>query len=258
MIKLKTEEEIELLREGGRRLAEILHTLKKEAQPGVSTAHLNDLAIHLVEEGGDTPAFLDYTPEGAARPYPSALCTSINEEIVHGVSNEDPAILESGMMLSLDMGLVHKGMFLDSAITIIVGGGPDASSNRLIDATREALTLGIEAAKVGAHIGDIGVAIEEVANRYGYGVAEGLAGHGVGYGVHEEPYVPNIGVLGDGPVIEEGLVIAIEPMFTEGGDEITLAPDGFTYTTADNTRSAHFEHTIAVTKRGPEVMTVLK
>ena len=254
MIKLKTKEDIEILREGGKHLSFVLFQLKKAAKPGVTTKELDDLAYKLTIEKGDTPAFLNYQPYGADRPYPASACISINNEIVHGIPNESEKILKEGDIVSLDMGLIHKGLFVDSAITVPVGKIDDAAK-KLLKATRESLEAGIKAVKVGGHIGDIGAAIESVAKKYKFGIAEGLCGHGVGFAVHEDPYVPNEGMTGEGPELVPGLVIAIEPMFNEGTGQIKLAKDKWTYVTKDGKRSAHFEHTIAVTEEGIEILT---
>src|SRR3989338_5619002 len=211
MVTIKTKEEIDILREGGARHAEILSLVAKKVVVGISTNELEDFAILLIKEGGDTPAFLHYTPRGAKRPYPSALCVSVNNEIVHGIPNEDPLILQEGDVVSLDLGLIHKGLITDSAIT--VGGGQLKPEDRkLIDHCKEALALGIKAAKGGNHIGDIGFAIESFARPLGYGICSGLAGHGVGHKVHEDPFVPNEGRMGDGELLLPGMVIALEPM----------------------------------------------
>jgi len=256
MITIKTSEEIEILRAGGRRHAEILNELAKRAIAGVSTNELNTWAIGLLDEGGDYPAFLGYTPDGAKRSYPAALCVSINDEIVHGIPNENPRILKEGDVVSLDLGLSHKGMITDSAMTLGVGKiSPE--EKRLIKATREALGAGILAARAGNSVGDIGFAIENVAKKYGLKSAEGLSGHGVGYEVHEDPYVPNAGMPGSGPKLKAGMVLAIEPMFVLGKGDIVLSKDGYTYHTKDGQKAAHFEHTIAITNGAPIILTAL-
>ncbi|MBX4210767.1 type I methionyl aminopeptidase [Candidatus Parcubacteria bacterium] len=254
MITKKTKEEIAILREGGRRLAAILEKVAYMVRPGVSTAALNDLAEKLVKEGGDTPAFLHYKPEGARRAYPASLCVSVNDEIVHGIPNEGSKILEEGDIVSLDLGLVHKNLITDSAITVAVGSISEVSK-KLLEATKRALASGISEATVGHHIGDIGAAVQKVAKEYGFTIADNLAGHGVGYKVHEEPYVPNTGKKGNGKKLTSGMVIAIEPMLTTGGSKIKLDSDGYTYKTLDGSRSAHFEHTVAISENGPIILT---
>lgn len=254
MIKLKTKEEIEIMREGGKRHAYILAEVAKKVMPGVSTQHLEDYARKLIEEGGDLPAFLNYTPRGAKRPYPAALCVSVNNEIVHGIPNEEPLILQDGDVVSLDLGLVHQGMITDSAITVPVGNISEDNA-KLLEHCKEALHRGIKAARGGGNVGDISEAIGTFARQLGYGLCEGLAGHGVGYRVHEDPFVPNEGKRGTGEKLKPGMVIAIEPMLTLGTDEIVLARDGYTYKTKDGSNAAHFEHTIAITDGDPIILT---
>ncbi len=252
-IIIKTKEEIESLREGGKRHAHILTVLSRAVRPGVSTGELNRLAEELVREGGDEAAFLGYKPYGAKRPYPASLCVSVNDEIVHGIPS-DERILSEGDIVTLDLGLVHKGCITDSAVTVPVGV-TDRESKALITDTRKALELGIKAIRPGGHVGDIGAAIEKYASLRGYGIVRELAGHGVGRHVHEDPYVPNYGEAGTGELLRPGMVIAIEPMLTLGGERITLDADGYTYRTKDGSRSAHCEHTVLITEKGAEVLT---
>jgi methionyl aminopeptidase len=254
MITKKTPEEIEILKEGGRRHSEMLNKIALMVSPGVSTLSLEEFARKLLKESGDTAAFLNYTPDGADRPYPAALCISINKEIVHGIPNEKPKILKEGDIVSLDLGLTHKGLITDMAITVGVGK-ISAEDKLLIKATREALDAGIGAAKFGNTIGDIGSAIEKVSKKYNLNLAEGLAGHGVGYDVHEDPYVPNSGIEGDGPRLVTGMVIAIEPMLVSGKGDIKLERDGYTVSTKDGGRAAHFEKTVLITDGLPTILT---
>lgn len=254
MITIKTSEEIEILREGGKRLARILRIVGKSVAPGISTKELNDTAEKLIRKKGDTPAFLKYTPEGAARPYPATLCVSINDEIVHGIPNENPQTLKEGDIVGLDLGLIHKGLVVDAAVTVPVGK-IDNAVQKLIDATKKALIAGIKVSQAGNTIGDIGNAIEQIGLENGYGIVSELGGHGVGYKVHEEPHVPNFGNKGTGPELNSGMVLALEPMFNEGTGDVVLASDGYTFKTADGKRSAHFEHTIVITEGEPEILT---
>lgn len=254
MSLIKTDNEIEKLREGGRRHAFILREVAKAVKPGVSTKELDDLAYRLITEGGDKPSFLNYTPHGADRPFPASTCISVNEDIIHGIPNEEPRILKEGDIVGLDIGLIHKGMFTDSAVTVAVGKVSETNA-KLLEATKEALKRGIAAAQGGNRIGDIGYAIEQYAKKTGFKLAEDLCGHGVGYSVHEDPYVPNTGKRGTGMVLKPGMVIAIEPMLNEGTGKIVLRDDGYTYRTADNKMSAHFEHTILITEKDPEILT---
>ena len=255
-ITIKTKEEIAILREGGKRLARILKALAKAVEPGISTQALNDLAEKLVREGGDTPSFLGYTPYGAKRPYPAALCVSINDEVVHGIPNETERFLQEGDIVSLDMGLIHNELVTDSAITVPVGK-VDEKAEKLLSITKDALMCGIKAVRAGCTTGDIGFAIESFVKPHGYGIVRELAGHGVGYAVHEEPYVPNYGRKGEGEVLKAGMVIAIEPMLNEGSAAVKLDKDGYTYRTRDGSRSAHFEHTVVVGENGAEILTQL-
>lgn len=253
-ITIKTPEEIATLREGGKRHAFILKHLANMVAPGVSTKTIDDEALRLITEGGDTPAFLNYKPYGAKRPFPASLCVSVNDAVVHGIPNEVPYILKEGDIVTLDLGLVHKGLITDSAVTVPVGK-VDVAARGLLAATQKALTLGIKAAKGGNTTGHIGEAIESYIGPLGYGIVEELAGHGVGYSVHEDPYVPNYGTAGDGEPLVPGMVIAIEPIINEGTEKIMLDKDGYTYRTRDGKRSAHFEHTVVITEKGCEILT---
>jgi methionyl aminopeptidase len=253
-ITLKSSEEIIKLREGGRRLAGILAELKKHVVPGATGAELEALTRELVSKSGDTPAFLDYKPRGAKRPFPAALCFSVNDEVVHGVPNEREKVLKEGDIVTLDMGLVHEGLYTDMAITVPVGV-VSKEAKKLIRMTEEAMYAGIKAIRPGATVGDIGAAIEGYVHADGYGIVRELAGHGVGYSVHEDPYVPNFGNPGEGPELKPGMVIAIEPMLTIGKPAIKLDADGFTYRTKDGSLAAHCERTVAITEKGALVLT---
>lgn len=251
-IKLKNENDIKLLRESGKRLSAVLTAVSKEVKPGVSTKYLNDFVHKMITDMGDKPAFLNYKPFGAAYPYPGSICISVNEEVVHGIGSEDH-ILEEGDIVGLDGGVNHKGMISDSARTVPVGK-VSAEDEELMRVTKEALMAGIKAAVVGNYVNDISKAIEAAIPKK-YGVVKILSGHGVGYKVHEEPYVPNFDDGIKGPKLVPGLVLAIEPMVNMGTDDVYLAEDGYTFITADHKRSAHFEHTILITEKGPEILT---
>jgi len=253
MIRLKTEEEIKILREGGIRLSFILKEMAKKVAVGVSTKELEDLAYKLALEGGDKPAFLNYKAKGDKKAYPASLCVSVNDEVVHGIPSEEK-IIKDGDIVSLDMGLIHKGLITDSAVTVPVGS-VDEIGLKLINITKEALKVAIDSAQKAKTIGDIGYAVERFAKPFRFGIVEILCGHGVGYAVHEDPFVPNYGERGRGEKIEKGLVIAIEPMLNEGTKDVIQDKDGFTFRTKDGKRSAHFEHTIAFTKDGAVVIT---
>lgn len=254
MITIKTKKDIETLREGGRRLALILKAVATEVKPGISTDFLDFKAAELIAAGGDTAAFLNYKPHGAARAYPASLCVSVNNEVVHGIPNENPKILKEGDVVSLDLGLVHKGLITDHALTVPVGK-ISSEAKKLLDVTKKALAVGIKAAAGGKRTGDVGYAIEKFVEPYGYGIIEELAGHGVGYSVHEDPFVPNYGIAGQGPVLKPGMVIAIEPMLALGKSAIKLLNDGYTFVTKDGSIAAHFEHTIVITEKGAEILT---
>ncbi|MBP6888449.1 MAG: type I methionyl aminopeptidase [Candidatus Pacebacteria bacterium] len=251
-IKLKNENDIKLLRESGKRLSAVLTAVSKEVRPGVSTKYLNDFVYKMITDMGDKPAFLNYKPFGAAYPYPGSICISVNEEVVHGIGSEDH-ILEEGDIVGLDGGVNHKGMISDSARTVPVGK-VSVADEELMRVTKEALMAGIKAAVVGNYVNDISKAIEGAIPKK-YGVVKILSGHGVGYKVHEEPYVPNFDDGVKGPKLVPGLVLALEPMVNMGTDDVYLAKDGYTFITADHKRSAHFEHTILITEKGPEILT---
>ncbi len=251
---IKTVEEIEILREGGHRLASILAKVAEIVKPGVTTKELDEYAYKLIKEGGDEPAFLGYKPEGHPKAYPASLCTSVNNEIVHGIPRQNK-ILKEGDIISLDLGLKHKGMFTDHAVTVAVGKIPKASQ-QLLNITKEAMMVGIAEVKAGNTVGDIGFAIEKfVAGRYG--IVKELSGHGVGKKIHEDPYIPNYGKKGKGQKMIPGMVVAIEPMLNVGKPGIVSLSDGYTIKTADGSRSAHFEHTILITEGEPEILTIV-
>jgi methionyl aminopeptidase len=255
MITIKTKSDISILREGGKRHAEILRELAKLVKPGVRSSELENVARKLIAQSGDKPALLNYMPYGAKRPYPAALCVSVNDEIVHGIPNETDKVLKEGDIVGLDLGLTHRGLITDATLTVAVGK-ITLELQELLEVTKRALVAGIKAAKGGKRIGDISNAIQRVAVSKKYGVVEELAGHGVGYDVHEEPYVPNYGEAGRGEILRPGMVLAIEPMFNIGTKKIKLDKDGYTYRTADGSASAHFEHTVVITKGDAEVLTV--
>ncbi|MFA6554691.1 MAG: type I methionyl aminopeptidase [Candidatus Paceibacterota bacterium] len=254
MVTIKTKEEINILREGGKRHAFILRELAGMVKPGVTSLELENRARELIAEGGDEASFLNYKPFGAKRPYPAALCVSVNDEVVHGIPNEGDKVLKEGDIVTLDLGLTHKGLVTDSAVTVPVGKiSPELT--QLLEVTKKALYAGIRVAKGGNKTGDIGEAVSRMAIPFKYGVVEELSGHGVGYSVHEDPYVPNYGTAGEGDILTPGMVIAIEPMFNLGTRRVKLGDDGYTYKTADGNPSAHFEHTVVITKSGAEILT---
>jgi methionyl aminopeptidase len=264
MITIKTKAEIAILREGGKRHAAILRELAEMVKPGIKTVDLENRARELIVEDGDKSAFLNYQPKGATRPYPAALCVSINDEVVHGIPNEGGKsadgldgfgkVLKEGDIVSLDLGLIHRGLITDASVTVAVGKVSDECA-KLIKVTKEALKAGIKAAKAGKRVGAISEAIERLGVANGYGVVEDLSGHGVGYDVHEDPYIPNFTSNKKGAILKPGMVLALEPMFNLGTKKVVLDKDGYTFHTADGRPSAHFEHTIVITKSAPEILT---
>lgn len=243
----KTQQEIEGLREAGKRMAEVVREVLALVGPGVSSMQLEDAARAATERVGAKPSYLGY------RKYPAALCVSINSDIAHSPPAPDK-ILQEGDIVSIDFGLSYQGFFMDTAYTLAVGKA-DAKGKNLIAGTELALEEAIAAARVGGHVGDIGAAAEAVAKRYKLGVVKDLRGHGVGKAVHEQPNIPNFGKAGQGERLVQGLVIAIEPIFAEGSGVLIDKGDGYTYTTKDGSRAAHFEHTVLLTENGPEILT---
>ncbi len=251
-----TQKEIDILREGGRRLARHVQSLARLVKPGVTSKELEEKAREMVEKDGDTPAFLHYKSRGDKHGYPSALCVSVNDVIVHSPAAENEATFEEGDVVCLDFGIQHKGLFTDHAVTVIVGKG-SPEDEKMVRITHEALLAGIAEAKVGNRTGDIGYAVEQFAIKNKYGFPRNLSGHGVGAAVHEKPYVPNFGKKGEGEKLVEGLVIAIEPMFCIGSGDLYVDADGHSYRTKDGSRTAHSEHTVLITKKGPEILTIV-
>ena len=234
-------------------MGEVLSKVAAAAVPGVTTEELDDLAERLIRDFGDEPSFLGYQPEGAMRPFPATLCVSINDEVVHGIPSP-VRTLKSGDIISLDLGLTHNGLILDSAITVPVGKvSPEAL--KLINASDVALAAGIAAARPGNRIGDISQAIGEAYKGTGFTIVKILGGHGVGEYVHEEPFIANYGKGGDGPKIVAGMVLALEPIATNGKAGVVIAPDGYTYRTKDGSLASHSEHTILIEDAGTIVLT---
>ena len=268
MIIIKTPQEIEILREGGRRLAIVLHKVKDVVKPGISTKDLDDYAFKLIKDMGDTPAFLNYRPLGVRKPYPASLCVSVNDEVVHAIPKKN-RIIREGDLVSLDIGMwwpgeklkmkneklkMTRAMATDMALTVAVGS-VSSRLQKLLKVTESALDYGIRKVRAGARIGDISSAIQKTIETAGFGVVRDLAGHGVGYKVHENPFVPNYGTPGTGAVLREGMVLAIEPMATSGDWHVVIDKDEWAFRTADGKHAAHFEHTIAVTSSGCVVLT---
>lgn len=248
MIQLKSAREIEIMAEGGRILGATVAMLEREVRPGMSTADLDALAEEFIRgHDGAVPAFKGLYG------FPGSVCTSINHEIVHGIPSTK-RILRDGDIVSIDVGVGYRGYFTDSAVTVPVGT-VDAEAERLLSVTQSSLAAGIAAAKAGAHIGDIGAAVQAVVENAGFSVVRDLVGHGIGAEFHEEPQVPNYGKPRRGVKLVPGLTLAIEPMVNAGGPATRTLPDKWTIVTVDGSRSAHFEHTVAITENGPRVLT---
>jgi methionyl aminopeptidase len=256
MITIKTEEEIKIMKEGGKILAGIMAEISAKVKPGIATQDLEEVALELIAKHKTKPSFKGY--KGGAglegKPYPSALCISINEELVHCVPSQ--RILKEGDIVSLDSGILYNGFHSDMAITVPVGNVP-LEAHRLIVATKKALKRGISKALVGNTFGDVANAIQRHIEGQGFSVIEEFCGHGIGRNLHEDPQIPNYGKRGEGEEIKEGMVFCLEPMASIGDWKTKKAKDGFGYQMADNSLSAHFEHTIAITKTGNQVLTEL-
>jgi methionyl aminopeptidase len=253
MIELKVRSEIEHMRQAGRIVAQILAAVAAAAEPGVRLSDLDTLAADLIASHGAQSSFLGYHPSWAPYPYPGVLCLSINEAIVHGIPNQRR--LKSGDLLSIDCAVAVAGYHADAATTVGVGV-LDAESQRLASTAIQALEAAIAAAQPGAKLGDVSHAVEQLSRAAGYGIPRGWGGHGIGRAMHEEPTVPNTGLPARGLILREGLVLAIEPMLIAGGhDDWHAHADGWTVETADGTRAAHAEHTVAITADGPVVLT---
>ncbi len=248
MIYYKSKSEIAKMREAGRVVARSLRIMSEAIVPGkTSPADLDTIAARIVAEAGGVPSFLNY------RGFPANACISVNDTVVHGIPTTVP--LEEGDIVSLDMGVILDGWHADGAWTYPVGT-ISKEAQKLLNVTKESLYQGIAKARVGARIGDISSTVQRYCEQHGYGVVRDLVGHGIGRNLHEEPHsVPNYGKAGRGEVIREGLTICIEPMINQGTYKVVTLPDKWTLKTGDNKLSAHFEHTIAVTKDGPEILT---
>ena len=251
MIILKTPAEIELMAEAGRRLAHALDVLRTEVKAGIPTNLLETRARELIADAKCTSAFLGYQPGGAHKPFPAALCVSVNSTVVHGVPSG--YIIKESDLIKLDFGLVYKGFYADAAITVEVGK-VSARAHELVTTTRHALQSAIKEAKPGNTLGDIGWIIEDIVRSNGFSIADTLTGHGIGRELHEDPWVMNSGRPGKGEELKPGMVIAIEPMVTAGKGHVKQGVED-SYETADGSLAAHFEHTVAITERGPRVLT---
>jgi len=255
-VTIKTKEDIVKLREGGRLLALILDELETLVKPGNDSLMVDDRAMDLLEEYKLEPILLGYHPSFAPRPYPAATCVSLNDEVVHGIPNEQPRVFTDGDVVSIDLSIGYKGMVLDSARTMICGAGSE-EAKALVSVTTKALKAAIAAALAGSYVSDIGAAVEKTVPK-GFGIVEALCGHGVGYSLHEEPQIPNFVEKGvKGIKLNAGMVLAIEPMIINGRKEVVFdEEDGYTVRSADGNLAAHMEHTILVTEGDPEILTL--
>jgi len=249
MIEIKSEREIQLIKEASHIVALCLETLKTQIKPGMTTMELNNICEKIILENGCVPACKGF--EG----FPSAVCASVNEVVIHGIPSNKKK-LKKGDVVSIDIVASYKGYHGDSAYTYIVG---EVSNDveKLLEVTQGALYAGISKVKDGAHLGDIESAIGEYIKPYGYGILENYTGHGIGRGMHEEPAIFNYGTPGTGPVLKEGMVLCIEPMVCMGTNKVRVLSDNWSVVTKDNKKSAHFEHTVVVTKDGCEILTKL-
>jgi methionyl aminopeptidase len=247
-IVCKSASEIEKMRRSGRIVRQVLDTVREAVAPGVTTMDLERVAERKIKELGAKPAFKGYYD------YPCVLCTSVNNEIVHGIPSER-RMLKEGDIVSIDTGVVLDGFYGDAAITVPVGGELTPELKKLLEVTRESLYQGIEAARVGNTVGDVGAAVQKLVEANGFSVVREFVGHGIGTRLHEDPQVPNYGMPGTGPKLRDGMVLAIEPMVNAGRSETRVLDDKWTAVTQDGSFSAHFEHCVAVTKNGPVILT---
>lgn len=255
MISIKNYKELKLIKEGGAILAKVLKEVSGSVKPGITANSLNKLAKELIFSYGAKPSFEGYVSGRAKKdPYPAALCTSINNEVVHAIPSD--RVLREGDIISLDLGVLYKGYFTDMAVTVGVGEISE-EIEKLIEVTKGALAAGIKKIKPGNYIGDIGSAISNFVEPNGFSVVRQLVGHGVGYAVHEDPQVPNYGKSKTGVVLKPGMVLAVEPMVNIGDYRVEASNDGFGFRTVDGFLSAHFEHTVIVTEKGFDVATAL-
>ncbi len=251
MIVLKTDDEIELLRQANLLVGKTLAELAKIVEPGVTTNQLNRVAEEYIRDNGAVPIFKDF-PNPYGNPFPAAICTSVNDAVVHGIPNNKP--LKDGDIISIDCGTLLDGFCGDSCYTFCVGE-VKPEIKKLLDVTKQSLYKGIEQSVIGHRIGDIGSAVQREAETNGYGVVRELVGHGIGKEMHEEPHVPNYGNCGTGEMLKNGMCIAIEPMITQYSRQICMNADKWTILTRDGGMAAHYEHTIAIRKSGPDILS---
>jgi methionyl aminopeptidase len=253
VIELKTPAEIDKMAVTGAFVAQTLATLSAEARPGVNVMQLEYHARELVGDRGATSCYWDYAPSFGRGPFRNVICLSVNDAVLHGIPHEH--VLRDGDVLSLDFAVSIDGWVADAAVTVIVGDSPDAADTALVESTRRALSAGIAAAVPGGRLGDISAAIGEVATEAGYRVNVEFGGHGLGRTMHEDPHIPNRGRPGRGLKLRAGMTLALEPWWSRGSDRLTLDADGWTLRSADWSNTAHTEHTIAITERGPRILT---
>jgi methionyl aminopeptidase len=253
-MKIKSADDIAKLTELGALHAEIIAALTDMVYPGVTTDALEEKALEMISERGCTPAFKNYKPGGASRPFPCALCVAPNDVVVHGIPTEMHYVLKEGDIIGLDVGIIRDGLVIDAGKTVPCGT-VDHAAKRLLWVTQEALMRGIAEARAGNTTGDIGHAIETYVRAEGYGLVRDLCGHGVGHAVHEAPQVPNYGAPHTGDKLVAGMVLAIEPMVNEGKGTVDFLSDGYTVKTRDHSRSAHFEHNVVITEGEPIIIT---
>lgn len=254
MIELKTEMELETMAQAGRILARVLHTLERMVVPGVTTRELDETASRIIGEAGAYPTFVGQPPFTKGAPnYPAATCISLNEQVIHGIPSE--RVIREGDLVSIDCGVTYRGLIADAALSVFVGDSPGTLKHRLVDVTKRALWAAVQVAVPGGRLFDISAAIQELVEFEGFVVVRDFCGHGVGRRLHEDPPVPNVGKRGAGPVLQEGMTLAIEPMVTVDNPGVRILDDGWTVVTANGKPAAHFEHTIAITKNGPRVLT---
>ena len=251
MIILKSPDEIAKMRRAGEIVAATIAAVRAAVRPGVTTQMLDEIAEKTIRAADAVPSFKGYGP--AKSPFPGSLCVSINEQIVHGIPGS--RTLREGDLVSLDFGAIWEGYHADSAFTMFAGTPPSSEAEKLVRVTEESLEAGISQIRDGGRVTDIGHAVQQVAEGAGFSVVREYVGHGIGQSLHEDPQVPNYGKAGRGPDLRPGLVIAVEPMVNAGGWETQVLDDDWTVVTSDGTLSAHFEHTIALTDAGPEVLT---
>lgn len=250
MTQVKTPAQIKAMRESGRLLATVLATLTEAVQPGMSTQDLSEIAKRELRGTGGQPTFLGY------QGFPDVLCVSLNDEVVHGIPSPK-RIIAPGDIVSMDFGVTYDGMITDAATSVVAGEDSNTKKSILLRDTQAALYAGVATLRAGVRVGDIASAVETVLRQGKYGIVRDLVGHGVGHQLHEEPNIPNYGKKGTGPMLSDGMTIAIEPMATLGGFRVYIDVDGWTVKTSDGSLAAHFEHTVLITEDGAEILTAL-